>query len=47
MQMEASNPGELPPQLTIGDLKKEHPSIPRNPKIARIFYLYGYMEEWV
>jgi len=45
-RIEVSNPGELPPQLTIEDLKKEHPSIPRNPKIARIFYLYGYMEEW-
>ena len=45
-KIEVFNPGGLPPQLTVEDLKKDHPSIPRNPKVARIFYLYGYMEEW-
>ena len=27
-------------------LKKEHPSIPRNPLIAEVFYLWGYIEKW-
>ena len=40
------NPGELPPPLKPSDLKKEHPSIPRNPRIARTFYYWGYFEEW-
>ncbi|MBC7196610.1 MAG: putative DNA binding domain-containing protein, partial [Deferribacterales bacterium] len=35
------NPGKLPPQLTIEDLKKEHSSYPRNPLIANAFYLAG------
>lgn len=40
------NPGELPPPLTVEMLKKEHPSIPRNPLIAEVFYLWGYIEKW-
>jgi len=40
------NPGGLPPQLTIDDLKKEHSSYPRNPLIANAFYLAGLIERW-
>ena len=45
-RIEIENPGELPPQLTIEMLKREHPSIPRNPLIAEAFYLWGYIEKW-
>ena len=38
------NSGELPPGIKIGDLKREHPSMPRNPDIAQVFWLRGYME---
>lgn len=39
--------GISPPRhLTVDDLKRDHTSIPRNPYLARAFYLYGYMEEW-
>jgi ATP-dependent DNA helicase RecG len=40
------NPGKLPPQLTIDDLKREHSSYPRNPLIANAFYLAGFIERW-
>jgi len=40
------NPGKLPPQLTIEDLKREHSSYPRNPLIANVFYLAGFVEKW-
>ena len=38
------NTGDLPEGIRIGDLKKEHPSILRNPDIAHIFYLRRYMD---
>jgi len=38
------NSGNLPEGIKIGDLKKEHPSILRNPDIAHVFYLRRYME---
>ena len=38
------NSGDLPEGITPGDLKKEHPSILRNPDIAYVFYLRRYME---
>ena len=38
------NSGQLPAGITIGDLNKEHPSMPRNPDIAQVFWLRGYME---
>jgi len=38
------NIGTLPGGLTVEDLKKPHPSIPRNPLIARILYLAGFIE---
>jgi len=40
------NPGKLPLQLTIEDLKREHSSHPRNPLIANAFYLTGFIERW-
>lgn len=41
-----TNPGGLIEPLTIEDLEKEHPSVLRNPNIANIFYLAGYIEKW-
>lgn len=38
------NSGSLPPEISVSDLKKEHPSKPRNPDIAHVFYLYERME---
>ena len=38
------NAGTLPAGLKIGDLTREHPSMPRNPDIAQVFFLHGYME---
>jgi len=40
------NPGKLPSELKVDDLKKEHSSYPRNPLIANVFYLSGYIERW-
>jgi ATP-dependent DNA helicase RecG len=40
-----SNPGHLPPGLTIGDLRRPHASIPRNPLIAESLFLSGYVEK--
>lgn len=40
------NPGELPEELRIEDLKREHSSYPRNPLIANVFYLAGFIERW-
>jgi ATP-dependent DNA helicase RecG len=40
------NPGGLPKGLSIEQLKVNPQSIPRNPLIARIFYLAGYIEQY-
>ena len=40
------NPGRLPDQLGIEDLKKEHSSYPKNPLIAAAFYRAGLIEHW-
>jgi len=45
-RIEIVNPGKLLPPLTPEKLKQEHPSILRNPKIANIFFLYGFIERW-
>jgi len=45
-RIEVTNPGSLLPPLTSEALKREHPSILRNPKIANIFFLYGFVERW-
>lgn len=38
-RMEIWNPGGLPTGITVEELKKHHDSIPRNPLIARAFFL--------
>jgi ATP-dependent DNA helicase RecG len=43
--LKISNPGALPEELTVADLKKDHPSIPRNPDIAHVCYLGGLIEK--
>ena len=40
------NPGGLPKGLSIEQLKEKPQSVPRNPLIARIFYLAGYIERY-
>ena len=40
------NPGGLPKGLSIEQLKEKPQSVPRNPLIARIFYLAGYIESY-
>jgi ATP-dependent DNA helicase RecG len=41
-----TNPGGLPEGITIEQLKKPHSSVFRNPLIAKIFYLAGYIEQY-
>ena len=42
-----SNPGTLPKELTIEDLKREtHESYPRNPLLAQLFYYASLVESW-
>lgn len=38
--------GSLPEPLRIDDLKKTHRSIPRNPLIAKCFFLIKFIEQW-
>ncbi|HRP16427.1 MAG TPA: ATP-binding protein [Ginsengibacter sp.] len=40
------NPGTLPEELTIEELKKDHSSYPRNRNIANVFFKAGYIESW-
>jgi ATP-dependent DNA helicase RecG len=40
------NEGILPPTMTIEKLMEEHESQPRNPLIAKVFYLLGFVENW-
>lgn len=40
------NPGTLPQELSIDELKKKHASYPRNKNIADIFFKAGYIETW-
>jgi len=44
-RVEIWNPGQLPPQLKIDDLKEPHPSIPYNPLLFRQFYRVAYVED--
>jgi predicted HTH transcriptional regulator len=44
-RLEVWNPGELPPSLTPEQLRRQHPSVPRNPRIAEILFLAGYIEK--
>jgi len=40
------NPGKLPPDLSLEQLKTDHPSRPHNRLIARAFFYAGYIEKW-
>lgn len=40
------NEGTLPQGLSLDDLKKEHQSRPRNPKIAKVCFMAGYIDTW-
>lgn len=40
------NPGGLPSPLRVEDLKRTHPSVPRNRKIAEAFFNAGLIEQW-
>jgi predicted HTH transcriptional regulator len=44
-RLEVWNPGQLPPALTIPDLRKSHASIPHNPLIAEPMFLATYAEK--
>ncbi|MEK6856993.1 MAG: ATP-binding protein [Nanoarchaeota archaeon] len=44
--VEISNPGELPDEIKISDLYKPHLSKLKNPLIAKVFYLAGYIDTW-
>jgi ATP-dependent DNA helicase RecG len=41
-----ANPGRLPEELSIEDLYKEHESRLRNPLIAEVFYMAGFIDAW-
>jgi ATP-dependent DNA helicase RecG len=43
--IQISNPGGLPEGLKPADLKRDHPSVPRNPDIAHICFLHGLIEK--
>lgn len=45
-RIEIDNPGNLPPGLSISQLKRAHRSIPRNELIAHVFYLCHMVERW-
>ena len=40
------NPGILPEELTVEELKKDHSSYPRNRNIGNVFFKAGYIESW-
>jgi len=44
-RIEIWNPGQLPPQLNLDDLRKSHPSLPHNPLLFRQFYRAVYVED--
>ncbi len=44
-RLEVWNAGALPPTLTPERLRHSHPSIPKNPKLARALYLTRYIEQ--
>jgi predicted HTH transcriptional regulator len=44
-RLDVWNPGELPPSLTLDELRRPHASIPRNPLIAEPLFLARYAEK--
>jgi len=44
-RLEVWNPGQLPPGLTPEKLRREHPSIPKNPLICDPMFLAHYVEK--
>lgn len=44
--LEVWNPGTLPAELTVEDLRRDHESKPRNKLIARVFFLIRYIEQF-
>jgi ATP-dependent DNA helicase RecG len=46
VRADALNPGTLPPPLRPEDLKRPHPSKPRNRLIAEVFFYVGWIEQW-
>lgn len=45
-RLEVWNPGALPPELSIESLTREHPSRPRNPRLAQALYRARLIEHW-
>ena len=44
--VELWNPGRLPQDFTVQTLMQKHESMPRNPLIAKVFFLMGLIENW-
>lgn len=45
-RIEVTNPGSLPPELDISDLKEPHSSYPHNPLLAGCMFLTGEIERY-
>ena len=45
-RLEIWSDGTLPFGLSVDDLKRDHPSRPRNPLVAEVFYRRGLVERW-
>jgi ATP-dependent DNA helicase RecG len=45
-RLEVWTPGGLPQGVTPEMLRREHASVPRNPRIAGALFLTGYIEQW-
>jgi ATP-dependent DNA helicase RecG len=45
-RLEVWSPGLLPEGVTVADLSRVHNSHPRNHRIARVFFLLRYIEQW-
>lgn len=45
-RIEVTNPGNLPPELDISDLKEPHSSYPHNPLLAGCMFLTGEIERY-
>jgi len=45
-RIEVWNPGNLPEGWTIATLKKKHESKPKNPLIAKLFFMIRRIEQW-